>query len=186
MTMEHKAPLDRQSERGFVVILVSVMLVGILLVSGLAIDTGRAYLVKMQLSKAVDAAALGAARMLNSGNPSAEAKAIFKANFRSDYIGVTTADPTTSGSFYSLTTDTASGVSRVLIRASVVMPTRLMSLGNIREVTVTSVGEATRRMVDVCLVLDVSSSIGSKWGAVRDAARAFIQAFDATPIGSAS
>ena len=33
-------------------------------------------------------------------------------------------------------------------------------------------------MVDLSLVLDVSSSIGSKWGAVRDASRAFVDAFD--------
>jgi hypothetical protein len=39
-------------------------------------------------------------------------------------------------------------------------------------------GEATRRMVDLSLVLDVSSSIGSKWPAVRDASRAFVNAFD--------
>jgi hypothetical protein len=33
-------------------------------------------------------------------------------------------------------------------------------------------------MVDLSLVLDVSSSIGGRWPAVRDAARAFINAFD--------
>jgi hypothetical protein len=33
-------------------------------------------------------------------------------------------------------------------------------------------------MVDLSLILDVSSSIGSKWGAVRDASRAFVEAFD--------
>jgi hypothetical protein len=39
-------------------------------------------------------------------------------------------------------------------------------------------GEATRRMVDLSLILDVSSSIGSQWTAVRDAARVFVNAFD--------
>ena len=34
-------------------------------------------------------------------------------------------------------------------------------------------------MVDLSLVLDVSSSIGSRWPAVRDAARTFVDAFDA-------
>ena len=33
-------------------------------------------------------------------------------------------------------------------------------------------------MVDLSLVLDVSSSIGSRWGAVRDASRAFVNSFD--------
>ena len=34
-------------------------------------------------------------------------------------------------------------------------------------------------MVDLSLVLDVSSSIGSQWATVRDAARTFVDAFDA-------
>ena len=34
-------------------------------------------------------------------------------------------------------------------------------------------------MVDLSLVLDVSSSIGSKWATVRDATRTFINSFDA-------
>ena len=53
-----------------------------------------------------------------------------------------------------------------------------MQLANFNQVTVSSMGEATRRMVDLSLVLDVSSSIGSQWTAVRDAARVFVNAFD--------
>ncbi len=34
-------------------------------------------------------------------------------------------------------------------------------------------------MVDLSLVLDVSGSIGSAWGAVRDASRTFVNAFSA-------
>jgi hypothetical protein len=46
-------------------------------------------------------------------------------------------------------------------------------------VTVTSSGQAQRRMVDLSLVIDVSGSIGSKWTAVHDAAVSFIDSFDA-------
>ena len=53
-----------------------------------------------------------------------------------------------------------------------------MKIGSFDTVTVSSSGEATRRMVDLSLVLDVSSSIGPAWGAVRDAARTFINSFD--------
>jgi hypothetical protein len=53
-----------------------------------------------------------------------------------------------------------------------------MKLANFTDVNVSSTGEATRRMVDLSLLLDVSSSIGSKWPAVRDASRAFINGFD--------
>ena len=59
------------------------------------------------------------------------------------------------------------------------LPTTFMKLANFQVLNVRSTGEATRRMVDLSLVLDVSSSIGGKWGAVRDATRAFINSFDA-------
>jgi Flp pilus assembly protein TadG len=168
----------RAGDHGFVLVFVVASFAAFALAAGLCLDAGRAYLVKVQLSKAVDAAALGAARSLNSGNPKADAAAIFKANFPSQYMGTTTADPTAAADFYSLTTDQANGVNIVQIKASAVMPTTLMRLANIPVVTVSSFGEATRRMVDLSLVLDVSSSIGSQWGAVRDAARVFAQGFD--------
>jgi Flp pilus assembly protein TadG len=57
------------NERGFALAYMAVFTGALLLFSGLAVDTGRAYVVKAQLTKAVDGAALGAARMLNSGDP---------------------------------------------------------------------------------------------------------------------
>ena len=45
--------------------------------------------------------------------------------------------------------------------------------------TVHATGEATRRMVDLSLVIDISSSIGWRWPYVRDAARSFVDSFDA-------
>jgi Flp pilus assembly protein TadG len=166
-------------ENGVALVYMAVTLSGLLLMSGLALDTGRAYVVKAQLSKAVDGAALGAARSLNSGDPRGEAARIFHANFPSGYLGTSTAsDPTAAANFYTLTTDAATGVNTVAVTASVSVPTTFMRVGNITELTVGSSGEATRRMVDLSLVLDVSSSIGSKWSTVRDAARNFIGSFD--------
>jgi len=151
----------------------------LLLVSGLAVDTGRAYVVKAQLSKAVDGAALGAARSLNSGNPRAEAARIFRANFPTGYLGTTAVtDPIADADFFTLTTNAATGVNTVTVKANATLPTTFMRLGNFDDVTVNSSGEATRRMVDLSLILDVSGSIGSKWPTVRDAARKFIGAFD--------
>jgi hypothetical protein len=71
-------------------------------------------------------------------------------------------------------------VNVVTVRATAVMPTTFMRLGTLDEVTVAATGEAQRRMVDLSLILDVSSSIGGRWAAVRDAARTFVNAFDAT------
>jgi len=171
MTMHGRG---QRAERGFVLVYMAAILVVLLTVSGLAVDAGQAYLVKAQLSKAVDGAALGAARNLNGGDPSGEATRIFNANFPAGYLGTTgTGAPT-----FSLTTDAASGVNVVSVGASATMPTSFMKVADIPSVTITSSAQATRRMVDLSLVLDVSSSIGSKWPTVRDAIRTFVDSFD--------
>jgi Flp pilus assembly protein TadG len=167
----------KSSEKGFVLFYMAATMTGLLLFTGLAVDAGRAYVVKAALSKAVDGAALGAARMLNSGDPRSAAGRIFEQNFPDDSLGTTwVTDPADAG-FFALSTDNATGVNTVTVTASAIVPTTFMRLANFNEVTVTSTGEATRRMVDLSLVLDVSSSIGGAWPAVRDAARAFVDGF---------
>lgn len=166
-------------EKGFALVYTAVVLTGLLLFTGVAVDSGRAYLVKAQLTKAVDGAALAAARHLNSGDPRAEARRIFQANFPAGYMGTSSVtDPTTDPDFFSLETIPDTGVNVVTVRANATLPTTFMKLANLNEVVVNSEGEATRRMVDLSLVLDVSGSIGSRWPAVRDAARTFVGAFD--------
>jgi Flp pilus assembly protein TadG len=168
------------AEKGFALIYLAIVLTLLLLFTGLAVDAGRAYVVKAQLSKAVDGAALGAARLLNSGDPRSEAVNIFKANFPAGYMGVSSVtDPTTAGNFFTLTTNDATGINVVTVQAAAILPTTFMKLANFDQVTVGALGQATRRMVDLSLVLDVSSSIGSQWPAVRDAARTFVNSFDA-------
>jgi Flp pilus assembly protein TadG len=170
---------DRAGEEGVALVYMAVTLTTLLLATGLAVDAGRAYVVKAQLTKAVDGAALGAARHLNSGNPRGEAEQIFKANFPAGYMGTSSVtDPTTAGDFFTLVTDNVTAVSRITIKASTVLPTTFMKLGNFDQVTVGASGEATRRMVDLSLILDVSGSIGWRWPYVRDAARTFVDAFD--------
>jgi len=168
-----------RKDDGFAIVYMAALLTVMLLGTGIAVDSGRAYVVKAQLTKAVDGAALGAARALNSGNPRDAATRIFKANFPNQYFGTVPGDPTTAANFFDSRVDPATGINTVTVTATAVLPTTFMRLGNINTVTVASVGEATRRMVDLSLILDVSSSIGAKWGPVRDAARAFITSFDA-------
>src|SRR6478736_6690135 len=98
-------------EEGFTLVYMAATLTVMLLASGLAVDSGRAYVVKAQLSKAVDGAALAAARALNSGNPRQEAIDIFRANFPGGYMGTTSVtDPTSDPGFFTLTTDPATGI----------------------------------------------------------------------------
>ena len=178
MTRQRSMLARARNEEGFTLFYMAVFLVMLLLFVGLAVDTGRAYVVQAQLSKAVDGAALGAARMLNSGDPRQEAATIYRANFPVGWFGTTSStDPTSSG-FYQMTTVTATGVNVVTVTATAVVPTTFMKLANFQEVTVNATGEATRRMVDLSLVIDVSGSIGWRWPYVRDAARTFVDAFD--------
>jgi Flp pilus assembly protein TadG len=174
---ERRARLS--SDKGMALSYMAVTLTVMLLFTGLAVDGGRGYVVKAQLTKAVDGAALGAARSLNSGDPRAEAVRIFKANFPPGYIGTNpTPDPTAAPDFFDLRTDVENGINYVTINAQAVLPTTFMKLGSFQQMTVRSTGEAARRMVDLSLILDVSGSIGSRWPAVRDAAREFIRVFD--------
>ena len=167
------------SESGVAMVQLAVFLPMLVLFTGLAVDSGRAYVVKAQLSKAVDGAALSAARNLNGGNPKGEAAKVFRANFPSNFMGATdVTDPSTASDFYEMHTDEDTGVHVVTIKATARVPTTFMRLGNFDEMTVGSSSEATRRLVDLSLVLDVSGSIGPAWPAVRDAARSFIDAFD--------
>ena len=169
------------SERGFVLVYMAAALTVLLLFTGLAVDTGRAYVVKAQLTKAVDGAALAAARNLNGGNPRAEAATIYRANFPVGYMGTTSSTDPAEAGFFSSVVDEPNGKNIVTVTAMAVLPTTFMHiLGTWAEtMTVNSTGEATRRMVDLSLVLDVSGSIGPAWSAVRDASRTFINSFDA-------
>jgi Mg-chelatase subunit ChlD len=169
---------DLSNEEGFTLVYMAATMTVLLLFTGLAVDSGRAYVVKAQLSKAVDGAALAAARNLNSGNPRAEAGQIYRANFPVGYFGTSSSTDPAEAGFFSSVAIQSTGVNIVTVNATATLPTTFMKLGNINQVTVSSTGEATRRMVDLSLVLDVSSSIGPAWSAVRDAARTFLNSFD--------
>jgi Flp pilus assembly protein TadG len=56
------------SERGSVMIMTAILMAGIILAVGLCIDVARVYMVRTELQNAADAAALAAARELNSGS----------------------------------------------------------------------------------------------------------------------
>ena len=169
------------SERGVTLIYMAIFITTGLLFTGLAVDTGRSYVVKAQLTKAVDGAALAAARNLNGGDPAGEAARVFRANFPNGYMGSSSVtDPATDLNFFSTRTVSATGVNIVTVQATAVVPTTFMLLGGFSNVTVNATGEAQRRMVDLSLVLDVSGSLGAAWPAVASAASSFIDAFDAS------
>ena len=68
-TRRDKGFPPKPGEGGFALVYMAVFITFLLIATGLAVDGGRAYVVKAQLTKAVDGAALSAARNLNSGSP---------------------------------------------------------------------------------------------------------------------
>jgi len=118
------------SEAGFTLVYLAVVLTGLLVFSGLAIDSGRAYTVKAQLTKAVDGAALARRATLEQRRSQGEATRIFHANFPAGYMGTSAAvDPTAGPGFFSLTTDPGTGVNTVTITASAVLRRRSCGWG---------------------------------------------------------
>ena len=77
------------AKMGFALIYMAVVLSFLLLRIRSRGRQRPAYIVKAQLSKAVDGAALAAARNLNGGDPQGEAARIFNANFPTGYMGTT-------------------------------------------------------------------------------------------------
>jgi Flp pilus assembly protein TadG len=166
------------SERGMVLVYVAGLMLLMMVFAGLAIDLGRAYVVQTHLSAAVDGAALAAARALGSGDPRTEAGRIFRANCPSGFMGtISVTDPNTDPDFFQSQYNASTGSNIITVSAVAVLPTTFMRIAGCNQMPVASTGEATRRLVDLSLVLDTSSSLGAGWGDVRDAARTFVNSF---------
>jgi hypothetical protein len=151
-------------------------------VVGLAIDGGRAYLVRIKLSTAVDGAALAAGRLLGTP-PGASvstqttyatntAQQFLAANFQSGFYGARlvgsgtvcvdpgtdSTDPCGVGNNGQVQTYKIRTVS---VSASAQMPTFFMGLLRFPTVTVNASGVAQRRDVRVVVAVDRSSSMGT-------------------------
>jgi Flp pilus assembly protein TadG len=67
MALQNKQAKRQANQRGSVMIMTAILMAGIILAVGLCIDVSRVYMVRTELQNAADAAALSAARELNSG-----------------------------------------------------------------------------------------------------------------------
>jgi len=166
------------------VLLVSAMMLLFIVIPvvGLAIDAGILYAVKAKLQTAVDGAALGAARSLSRGldlasqQTSATSTAVrwYHANFPTSWMGVATVnDPT-------VTFPVAPPKTTIVnVAGNIQSPTYFMRIFNVNSVPVNVVGQATRRDVNIIMVIDRSGSLyaSSSCPAVRAAASSFVDSF---------
>jgi Flp pilus assembly protein TadG len=170
-----------RNERGQAVILGAVALLAAIAVAGLAVDAGRYFVVRAQLAKAVDGGALAGARVLPTGQESAETAALEVAemNFAPGFMN------TTSHAFVA-TFDPDPSRARVAVRGNAELPTTLLRVVGIRTSTVTAFAEAERRPLSVAFVLDNSFSLDPSFagvdaiGYLRDASETFVSYFDDT------
>lgn len=158
------------SRRGAVVTYLAVAIVPLVGFLGLAVDTTRGYLVKAQLSQALDAAGLAGGRVIFSDNLGSDIQMYFNANFPSGFMGATVTGPT-----FTVSPDNE----KVTLSASAVIPTTFMRVLGETTMNVAASTEVTREttMLDVVLAIDMSGSMGSYAGsgktriqAARDAA----------------
>ena len=113
-------------------------------------------MVKAHLSKAVDGAALAAARVIGNGQWAAqtEANKIFNTNFPSGFLGISSVQNPPNLTFQVA----ADGSNQITVTSTAVMPTTFMKVIGQPQVNVFSTGQATRRLVDLSFVVDRSGS----------------------------
>lgn len=160
----------KRKNRGFTLILYSMMLTFIVASGGLALDVGTIYMIRARLASATDAAALAAGRSVNLADTVAEATSaatttanqFFAANFPTGYFN-TIGAPTVTPSFNQETDSNGnpSGVLDISVTASVQAPTYFMNIFHVSSIGVTAASTASRRGVVMMLVLDQSSSMNT-------------------------
>lgn len=163
MPQPKRIPGSRRRERGIAIMLTAVMLFVLVPVAGLALDAVLLYALKAKLSTAADAAAIAAARSLNVGMTLAEQEAearqraldFFRANFPNNAYN-------TSNHAVNVTVaETAFRTRTVTVNAAINAPQYFMRWLGFSSTRINALGRASRRDVNLIMVLDRSGSMGS-------------------------
>ena len=161
----------RARQKGFALILTSLMMVFIVSLMGMAVDAGVLFAIRGRLSSAVDAAALAAGRGVNLGNDTADANTkatqaavrFLKANFPDTYLGIDPAQTNLTADFaLTMQANKPTGLLQISVRAEVAAPVYFMKFWGVPRVPVSVEGKASRRNLVLIMVLDKSSSMGSR------------------------
>ncbi|HEY7728548.1 MAG TPA: vWA domain-containing protein, partial [Candidatus Eisenbacteria bacterium] len=167
--------MNVRSEHGAVIITVALFLLVLLGFVAFGTEAGRWYLLRAELSKTVDAAALAGAKNISNPNvdPRTLAEEFCAENFRPGALGT---PPTGSGaaSFNVQLT----GSDRVQVDGRAGAAVVLGRVLGVTEVPVSSSGAAQIRPVEVMLVLDRSGSMtGQPIADLKVAAKRFLDYF---------
>lgn len=142
----------RRAEGGSVLPLIgllSVMLIGCI---GIAIDIGRAVVVRARLVDALDSAGLAVASRISTVDATAEAEKFVAANFAANFAGATVSDVLATPN---------QDKTVITVSATATMPTSFMKLFGNDSVKVTATSEVTRKLtgLEVVMVLDNTGSM---------------------------
>ncbi|USD31235.1 MULTISPECIES: vWA domain-containing protein [Vibrio] len=154
--MPFKQQFDSMRRSRGLVALISVIAAPFLILTlGLAIDSGRAFLVKAKLFAAVDAAAIAAARAVAEGESSASSAAnkFFSANLPADYHGSTATSPNITYGYDSF------GNISIDLSASAQVDTTFLGVFGYNTLDVSASAQVVRRPVDLVLVVDNTTSL---------------------------
>ncbi len=171
----------RRKERGIALVVTTAAMFLVFPVIGLAIDASFLYSVRAKLSAAVDAAAIAAARALAKGLTISEqaasaeqrAAAFFHANFPDNFLNAVSKEVTVE-------VDESQEKRRtVTVNGRVDVGLFFMRTLGRQTSTVRALGRATRRDVNLILVLDRSGSMNNSnsCGPMREAAKTFVEHF---------
>jgi Flp pilus assembly protein TadG len=168
-------------ERGAFLVIFALMLLVILGFTALGVEAGRWYLVRAELAKGVDAAALAAAR--NISNPHVNnltlAEEFGVANFYGGYMG--TPGLMEGGTVQFTATMTAAD--KVHVQGTVQAKAILARIFGFDAIPVRAVSVAQKKDVEIMMVLDRSGSMGQpsdKINNLKIAAKNFLSFFEET------
>ncbi|MCP5117809.1 MAG: VWA domain-containing protein [bacterium] len=171
----------KRRQKGTAIVITAVSMMLIIPVVGLAIDASFLYAVRARLSAGADAAALAAARALNKGltlgeqeaEAIARAHAFFDANFPDGFLA-------TSGKVVDVSVaETDFRTRSVFVEATVDANSYFMRAIGVDSSTIGVEGKASRRDVNLMLVLDRSGSMDASNSCepMKAAARQFVSQF---------
>jgi hypothetical protein len=182
---ERRAPLMRQpthdNQRGAVLIMFALFLFLLLAFTAVGLEAGRWYVVRAELSKSVDAAALQAAKNISSPfvNPRTIGLEIAQENFPGGYMGT----PGSGAGSATFVVDTI-GNSKIKVTGRVNSIPFLAQIFGINVIPTASVSVAQKKEVEIMLVLDRSGSMGMgnpvPIDQLKTAAKSFVDYFAAT------
>ena len=165
------------NEKGAFVVIFALILLVLLGFVALGIEGGRWYLVRAELSKSVDAAALAGANNVTMPYATQLAEDFGRENFQAGYVG-------TPGAGAGAVRFAASviGTNRVSVTGNVDAMPVLAQLFGVTNIPVSAVGVAKKNKVEIMMVLDRSGSMkdGTKIADLKNAAVSFLNHFSTT------